>query len=437
MNLFFLNIIRSHFLILLCLHKKIRPVIFIVGAAALLLLSVTTNASDNHDHDDHHEEQTEKGTHNGRLLEADNFVVELAIFERGVPPEFRAWANVDGKQLEPANWQLQVQLTRLGGKIDSFEFSSEQEFLRSPTEVEEPHSFDVSVTATYKGKRYEWRYPSHEGRLVMSAETAKASGVTTSVAGAGKLKEQITLYGDVVADPERISHIQARYPGLLRNVNVKIGDRVTKNQILAVVESNESVREYSVLAPIDGIVIARHANVGEFSGERSLFTVVDYQQLEFHLQIFPRNVHQIAVDQIVTVYAGGSLGEHAIDRQTTTRIEYITPHEAAAPTLVAHGSVDNSAGLWTPNQAVEALVTAGDIQVPLMIDNRALQTFRDWDVVFIQVGDTYEIRPLTLGRSDGTHTEVLAGLNVGDAYVVDNSYLLKADLEKSGAAHDH
>jgi cobalt-zinc-cadmium efflux system membrane fusion protein len=72
-----------------------------------------------------------------------------------------------------------------------------------------------------------------------------------------------------------------------------------------------------------------------------------------------------------------------------------------------------------------------------MVDNRALQSFRDWQVVFIQIGETYEIRPLELGRTDGQFTEVLSGLNAGDSYVVENSFLLKADLEKSGASHDH
>ena len=61
----------------------------------------------------------------------------------------------------------------------------------------------------------------------------------------------------------------------------------------------------------------------------------------------------------------------------------------------------------------------------------------NWQLVFIQVGDVYEIRPLELGQTDGEFTEVLAGLNAGDSYVVENSYLLKADLEKSGASHDH
>ena len=88
------------------------------------------------------------------------------------------------------------------------------------------------------------------------------------------------------------------------------------------------------------------------------------------------------------------------------------------------------------------MLVAGDIVVetveaPLVVDNRALQSFRDWTVVFIQVDDTYEIRPLELGRSDGNLTEVLGGLQAGDRYVVENSYLIKADIEKSGASHDH
>ena len=67
----------------------------------------------------------------------------------------------------------------------------------------------------------------------------------------------------------------------------------------------------------------------------------------------------------------------------------------------------------------------------------ALQTFRDWDVVFIRVGDTYEVRPVGLGKRDATQVEILSGLKAGDAVVVEQSYLVKADIEKSGASHDH
>jgi cobalt-zinc-cadmium efflux system membrane fusion protein len=77
--------------------------------------------------------------------------------------------------------------------------------------------------------------------------------------------------------------------------------------------------------------------------------------------------------------------------------------------------------------------TAVDIAVPLS----ALQTFRDFDVVFARVDDTYEVRMLTLGRRDSVHAEVLGGLAPGTEYVTENSYLIKADIEKAGASHDH
>lgn len=382
-----------------------------------------------HGHEEHEEPEFEKGPHNGRLLEKGDFAVELAIFEQDVPPEYRAWATLDGKTLKPGDWQLEVKLTRLGGREDVFPFKVEQDFLRGQGVVEEPHSFDVSVTATHAGKRYHWDFDSYEGRVTMTDAVAQASGLNTAIAAEGVLRERIKLYGNIVADPLRVSHIQARYPGLIRSVKPTIGTRVKAGETLATVESNESLREYPLLSPIDGMVVERHANAGEFTADRVLFTLLDDRVLELHLQAFPADATKIKNGQLLNVQADG--------QNASTRIEFITPRHGETPTLEVHAPVDNSAGNWVPNQAVEGWVEIAQIPVPLLIDNRALQPFRDWQVVFIQIGDTYEIRPLELGRSDGEFTEVLGGLNPGDSYVVDNAYLLRADLEKSGATHDH
>lgn len=397
-------------------------------------LCANLSASGDHDHghdehDEHHEEKPEKGTHNGRLLEDGDFVVELAIFEQDVPPEYRAWASVDGTSLKPNEWNLEVQLTRLGGEVNRFAFKSEQDFLRGQGVVEEPHSFDVKVTATYQNQQHQWSYPSYEGRVTMADQVAAASGLTTAIASEGTLQERIKLYGTIVADPLRVSHIQARYPGLIRSVKPTIGARVKAGDVLATVESNESLREYPLLAPIDGVVVERHANPGEFSADKVLFTLLDERVLELHLQAFPSDASKIKTGQTIRFSADGV--------QATTRTEYITPRHGETPTLEVHAPVDNSNSLWVPNQAVEGWIDIAQTQVPLLVDNRALQSFRDWQVVFIQIGETYEIRPLELGRSDGQFTEVLSGLNAGDSYVVENSFLLKADLEKSGASHDH
>jgi hypothetical protein len=45
--------------------------------------------------------------------------------------------------------------------------------------------------------------------------------------------------------------------------------------------------------------------------------------------------------------------------------------------------------------------------------------------------------PGELGKRDATQVEVLSGLKAGDQVVVEQSYLVKADIEKSGASHEH
>lgn len=365
-----------------------------------------------------------KGPHRGRLLAQDDFQLELAIFETDVPPEYRAWATMAGKAIAPADWTLQVSLSRLGGKVDNFSFSPEDDFLRGAGVVEEPHSFDVTVTASYQGKDYRWQYPSYEGRVELSPEVAAKSGLSSAVAGVGIIQKNVVVYGRVVNDPRQMAHVSARFPGLIRAVHVTLGDQVKQGQVVADVEANESLKRYPLVAPISGTVLERRGNPGEFIADGPLLTLVNYEHAWVELNLFPGDAPLVRVGQAVVIKANGIEQRGRID-------------------FVSHGSgrarveLDNRTLKWPKGLMVMADIVVDEISAPLVIDNRALQSFRDWTVVFIEVGNTYEIRPVRLGRSDGRVSEVLEGLNSGDRYVVGNSYLLKADLEKSGASHDH
>jgi cobalt-zinc-cadmium efflux system membrane fusion protein len=370
----------------------------------------------------------ERGPHNGRLLVDGDFMLELAIFEDGVPPEYHAWASSSGQALDPREFTLDITLTRLGGQQDRFDFAIVEDYLRSLQVVGEPHSFDVAIVARHGGREYRWDYPSYEGRVEMPAVVAAASGVTTAIAGPATIRELLRLQGQVSADPERVAEVSARFPGLIRRVTASIGSVVRAGEVLATVEANESLRTYDVLAPQDGVVIARHANPGEFAGAAPLFTVVDYSRLLLNLTVFPQQAQRVRLQQEVSVQQQGA--------PVNAVISVLTPAPDSA-TWSAHAELDNSSAQWTPGTWVAADVTVAEAAVPLAVDNRALQGFRDWQVVFIKIGDSYEIRPLELGRTDGRYTEVLGGLEPDDEYVVGNSYLFKADLEKSGASHDH
>ncbi len=373
-----------------------------------------------------------KGPHGGRLLESGNIGIEMTIFEHGVPPEFRVYAYRDSKPLAPQQLKLTVELARLGGRVDTIAFTPVDDYLRGNAEVEEPHSFDVKVIATVDGKPHEWRYESPEGRTTIDADAAKTSGIRIAVAGPATLRERLSLYGTIEANTERVRQVSARYPGIIRSVKHQIGDRVAAGAVLATVESNESLQTYSVTAPIAGVVTQRMANVGENTGDASLFVVTDLTTVWAELSVFPRDRNRLAAGQEVHVVAADG-GQTA-----TGRIVYVSPVGGAGQPLTARLVLDNRAGKWTPGMFVNGEVTIGKKQVPLAVPLTAVQSLRDWKVVFVNVGDVYEARPLTLGRDDGEWVEITGGhLAVGDQYVSENSFLVKADIEKSGASHDH
>jgi cobalt-zinc-cadmium efflux system membrane fusion protein len=106
-------------------------------------------------------------------------------------------------------------------------------------------------------------------------------------------------------------------------------------------------------------------------------------------------------------------------------------------TVTGRVVISNRQRLWRPGMYVTVNLVQASRQVPLAIPMNAIQTIRDWSVVFIKVGNFYEARPLTLGESDGTRVEVLSGLEPGTEYVHKNSFAVKAEIGKSAATHDH
>lgn len=398
------------------------------------LASACKKSDDEHAHaesgEEHGEhEAEEKGPHGGRLLQDGPFAVELLIFEQGVEPQYRAWITSAGK---PVAAQLTVELTRLDGRKDSFQFVPQGDYLQGQGVVHEPHSFAVEVRAEQGGSMHRWNYDSFEGRTLIAADVAAASGIVVETAGAATIRDVVELSGRIVPDPESVRSVAARFPGTIRMVARSLGDEVRAGELLARIESNDSLQVYAVTSPIAGVITERHANAGEQAGSEALFVVSRYERVWAELAVFPRDLSRIRVGQRVTVRAadGELAGEGSVAR--------IAP--AAAGGNQAHRvlvTLDNAQRQWTPGRFVGAAVQVGGADVPLAVKLSALQRFRDFDVVFEQVGDQYEVRMLQLGRRDGEYVEVLSGLAPGARYVSANSYLIKADIEKSGASHDH
>lgn len=263
-----------------------------------------------------------KGPHRGRLLSDGDFQIEVAIFEQGVPPEFHVYASKAGEPLNPADVKLVIEVSRLGGEVNRFTFTPKGDYLLASGSVHEPHSFDVKVEAEHAGRKHVWTYDSYEGRTVIAPEMATGAGIETAVAGPAVLRETLGLYGAIQPNAERVRNVTARFPGVIRSVENKIGDTVKSGATLATVESNESLQTYSVAAPISGVVTQRMANPGESAGSEPLFVISDFSSVWAELAVFPRDRTRLKAGQPVKVTAadGKPTGEGIIGLSSATEL---------------------------------------------------------------------------------------------------------------------
>jgi cobalt-zinc-cadmium efflux system membrane fusion protein len=149
------------------------------------------------------------------------------------------------------------------------------------------------------------------------------------------------------------------------------------------------------------------------------------------LAVFPRDRARVRPGAAVRVKSSDS------DVVVEGKVDRVDVLAGANQAVTARVTLKNPNGELVSGGFVTAEVAVAERTVPLAVRTSGLQPFRDFTVVYEQVGETYEVRMLELGEQHGEWVEVLGGLEPGDRYVTENSYVIKADIEKSGASHDH
>lgn len=210
-------------------------------------------------------EAFERGPHRGRMLLDGDFALEVTIFETGVPPQFRLYAYRNDQPLPASQVEATVELTRLGGGVDRFTFKAEGEYLTGGGTVLEPHSFDVAVTATASGTpaSVELRFLRRPDQY--SCGRGRVGRCADRVVRSRRNSRSTTAHGHHHAGREPYGACRT-FPRGRSRVRAGLGDTVTAGQVLAVVESNESLKSYAVTAPISSVVTARSTNAGDVAG---------------------------------------------------------------------------------------------------------------------------------------------------------------------------
>ena len=177
------------------------------------------------------------GPRGGSYFSDNEFGLELTIFEQGVPPQFRIYLYEKGKALPPTTAKVSIALSRLGAPIQLIHFSPETDYLLGDQVINEPHSFDLIITAERNGQTIRWKMSQVETRLEMTNEMLKTIGVEIQTAGPAIIQSTLKLPGEIVLKHDRMVQVITRLPGVVAAVTFEIGQIVTKGQVLAVVES--------------------------------------------------------------------------------------------------------------------------------------------------------------------------------------------------------
>ena len=265
----------------------------------------------------------------------------------------------------------------------------------------------------------------------LTPEQIGAADITIATAGPGSIDAGVDLLGEVQPNGDRLAHVVPRFPGIVREVRKTIGDSVKSGDVLAVIESSESLAPYELKTLIAGLIIQKHLTLGEaVARETEAFVVADLSTVWVDLSVYQKDLSRIRMGQPVRVYGGEDIGD------AEGRISYVTPSvDAVTRTATARIVLANPDGQWRPGMFITARVLE-PIQVPLAVPHSAIQTVEGRSVVFVETEDGFQPRPVRLGREGGEVVEVVEGLAPGERFVAGNSFLLKAELGKGEAEHE-
>jgi cobalt-zinc-cadmium efflux system membrane fusion protein len=270
-----------------------------------------------------------------------------------------------------------------------------------------------------------------EGVALSDAKVA-AAGIELAKASPGVLHDSLILNGILQPNQEALVQVTPRCPGMVREIHKRVGDQVQKGDLLAKVESNQSLTVYELTAPLTGTIIDRQVALGEHVGEqKAAFTIADLSSVWVDFSVYRRDLRRVRVGDAVIIDAedGGSPIE--------AKITYVSPVGSSdTQSALARAVVGNSDLRLRPGLFVTGRVLFAAKPVKLAVKSSALQTFENKTVVFVRNGEKFEARSVEVGARDPQYVEITSGVVEGDVYAAKNSFVIKAEMAKGEASHD-
>jgi cobalt-zinc-cadmium efflux system membrane fusion protein len=271
----------------------------------------------------------------------------------------------------------------------------------------------------------------HDDSSEFTVAALEKHGVRVATAGPGRVDAAIELPGEVRPNGDRIAHLAPRFPGIAREVRKAVGDTVGDGEVLAVIEG-DNLSSFALKAALAGMVIDRHVTPGELvTPERAAFIVADLSTVWVEIDVYQRALDRVRPGRPVLITAGRST---AAAEGTISHVSPVV--DQATRTARARVVLANPEGIWRPGSFVTALVLDPS-DAAVVVPRRAVHRLDGERVVFVASGDRFAARPVTLGRVGRTRVEIASGLEAGERFADEGSFLVKAEIAKAAGAEHH
>ncbi|GHC92939.1 cytochrome-c peroxidase [Pseudorhodoferax aquiterrae] len=278
-----------------------------------------------------------------------------------------------------------------------------------------------------------------KGQVLAVVSSAGVSSIRSDLQAAQRRRElaqttydrERTLWEQKISPEQDV--LQARQA--LREAEIAVANATQQLRTLGAAPSSGALGRVELRAPFDGMVVEKHIALGEAVQESTnVFTLSDLSTVWAEMSVSARDLMQVRVGERVRVRAA------AADMVADGKISYVgSLIGAQTRTAPARVVLDNPRGAWRPGLfvTVEVLTNDNETPSPVTVASDAVQTVEDKPSVFVKVEGGFEARPVRIGRSDGQRVEILEGLQSGESYAADGSFVIKSEQGKSSATHSH
>ena len=242
--------------------------------------------------------------------------------------------------------------------------------------------------------------------------------------------EQDYLESKMILSAARIAARSARQKLMALGISRASVDRLP-------LQKDASLTRYHIVSPLNGQVLEKNLSLGEMVERTApVYRVADMGSVWVRINLLQSQVPYLKEGMDVQIFSDDAM-LRAIG--PLTYIGSLVGKE----TRMAEGraTLSNPDGQWRPGSFVKVRIGTGKERIPLMIPKKAVQKIGGNPVVFVPAEGGFEARPVHIGRSDGTHVEIIRGLSGGDLYVMDGAFELKAavmtESMDSHAGHGH